>query len=208
MPMLIYIPHFRWELFGSPTIAGQSNREIRLLSHSVEQFHDLQPNVVCQSSTHSSCELDLIRFFIFHRKTNIFICLHKHCLKWKLRPVITEPVKTLFSKNMSVSTTLSLSGSLDHCPRRARHRLFCELSAEVEETTDVMPKKQLSIENRMQQHALGCSRAELEWFAPVVCLSHTRFSARYTLRQKKQHGSYEVRSEAEEMGEHGACNTA
>ena len=60
-------------------IAGLSNREIRLISHSVEHCYDYKPTFfyfidkqVCQNSTPSACQSDLFVFFQFHR---IYLCM-------------------------------------------------------------------------------------------------------------------------------------
>jgi hypothetical protein len=37
-----------------------------------------------------------LSFFVFHQKTDIFSCLHRHWLKWKLQPVLTESGETIY----------------------------------------------------------------------------------------------------------------
>jgi hypothetical protein len=85
-----------------------------------------------------------------------------YCLKWKITASNNGVCKGfIFKIYVRLNKFVSLSGRLDHCQRRSLYLVLCEISAEVEEITDVMLKKELSIENRINNMPLAA--IELSW---------------------------------------------
>jgi hypothetical protein len=80
----------RWEHSGSPSIAGNSNREIRLLSHIVERLPWSQAILLLlyyklrQISTHSARESDLFIFLVFYHKNNILYLSPQTLIKMEI----------------------------------------------------------------------------------------------------------------------------
>jgi hypothetical protein len=85
-----FIFHTSMGIFWFFNHCSRSDREITLISHSVEHLHEHKKDIfyftdryVCKSSTHSTCESDFI-FFAFLRKTNVFYLSPQTQLKMKI----------------------------------------------------------------------------------------------------------------------------
>ena len=83
--------HISMGTFCFCIIAGHSNQEIRLISHSVVHCYDHKPTFfyfidkqVCQSNTHSAYQSDFFSFFVFHCKTNILRLSPQALIKMKV----------------------------------------------------------------------------------------------------------------------------
>lgn len=84
---------------GSPKVAGHSNREIRLISHSVNIFVIISqhfPLLLISKNSKAALHVSpTCSVSLYSTIRLIFcICLHRHCLKWKFQPVMRENGKT------------------------------------------------------------------------------------------------------------------
>jgi len=131
--MLIYIPHFGGNiLFLHPSL-DKKNREISLISRSMEPFHERKSlflyfidRLACHSSVYFVSESDLFMFFVQYSTVRPMFCscLHKHWLKWKLQQVTLESESALF---ISLTTAASKPSFLILCDRQER-RFFSRVS--------------------------------------------------------------------------------